>query len=197
VREREMIEVATRVFARRGYHLAAMDEIAEGAGISKPMLYAYFESKEGLCRACMRRARWQLFEAINESVDTAAPPDEQLWLGILAFFTFVEEQRDSWAILQPETVGPLAEETVQVRREVARGVAALLRDAAAAEGADPAALEATEPLARALIGAGESLARWWPESPRMPRESIALLLMNLAWMGFGDLVRGDVWRRPA
>ena len=55
-----MVEAATRVFARRGYHQSSMDEIAGRARISKPMLYAYFDSKEGLCRACIRQARRRL-----------------------------------------------------------------------------------------------------------------------------------------
>ena len=53
VRERQMLAVAQRVFAERGFRAASVDEIAEGAEISKPMLYAYFVSKEGLYRACM------------------------------------------------------------------------------------------------------------------------------------------------
>lgn len=202
VREREMLEVATRVFAERGYHGASMEEIADGAGISKPMLYAYFESKEGLFLGCMRRARVQLFEAINQGADAGAAPDEQLWLGILAFFGFVEEQRDSWVVLLGEAaagVQPFASEGAKVRRDVSRLVGTLLHQAAAERGADPQALEATEPLARALIGAGESLASWWRENPGVTRDGMGRLLMNFAWMGFGDLVRGERWAgvRPA
>jgi len=196
VREREMLEVGTRVFARRGYHGASMDEIADGAGISKPMLYAYFDSKEGLFLACMQRARAQLFEAINEGADAGAAPDEQLWLGTCAFLWFVEDRRDSWTVLLGEAAAgaePFAREGAKVRRQLARGVGTLLGAAAAAEGADTDALEATEPLARALIGAGESLASWWAENPTVPRETVARLLMNFAWMGFGDLVRGERW----
>jgi hypothetical protein len=69
----------------------------------------------------------------------------------------------------------------------------LLRRAAAAEGVDAAGLERTEPLARALIGAGESLASWWRENPEETREAVALLLMNFAWVGLGELVRGRRW----
>jgi AcrR family transcriptional regulator len=195
VRERQMLEAATAVFARRGYHDASMDEIAERAGISKPMLYAYFESKQGLCQASIRRARRRLFEAINAAADVEAAPDQQLWLGVTAFLAFVEEEGDSWALLRGDALGPFAKEVIAVRQEVSRGVAPLLRDAAAAAGAGEAALISTEPLARALVGAGESLARWWQENPGVPRDTVALLLMNFAWMGFGDLVRGEVWRR--
>src|SRR5215212_11380728 len=99
VREQQMLEVAERAFAQRGYHAASVDAIAEAAGISKPMVYAYFGSKEGLYRACMRAARERLFEALREGVDVTAPPDRQLWHGLLAFFTFVERRPDSWSVL--------------------------------------------------------------------------------------------------
>ena len=195
-RERKMLKAATEVFARRGYHHASMEEIARRSQISKPMLYAYFDSKEGLCRACIRQARRRLFDAIAEATDTAAEPDEQLWSGISAFIGFVDRQRDAWEVLMGEAtagVGAFARDIAEVRSDVADGVKPLLRAAAQAEGVDPEVIEATDPLAHALIGAGESLARWWRIHPGMPRDSVALLLMNFAWLGFGDLVRGEVW----
>lgn len=197
VREQEMLEVAMRVFSQRGWHRASMDEIAAGAGISKPMLYAYFGSKEGLCRACIQRARRRLFERIGTAVEAAAAPDEQLWLGLSAFLAFVDEERDAWRVLLGEEtagVAPLADEGVRVRREIAEGVSGLLRQAAGGGNVSLRPAEPTEPLAHALIGAGESLARWWHDHPHVPRETVARMLMNFAWMGFGDLLRGERWR---
>lgn len=199
VREQQMLQVAERTFAERGFHAASVDAIAERAGISKPMVYAYFESKEGLYRACMERARGRLYGAINDGADAGAAPAEQLWLGLLAFLTFVDEQHDSWVVLFGEATagaGPFAEEGARMRRGIARLVGQLLRDAAAAEGAVASRLETTEPLAHALIGAAESLAGWWAEHPDESKETVAVWLMNFAWMGFGDLVRGETWRPP-
>lgn len=200
VRERQMLEVAERAFAERGFNGASVDAIAEGAGISKPMVYAYFESKDGLYRACMERARQRLYDAINEGADAAAAPDEQLWLGLLAFLTFVDEQRDSWVVLFGEVAvgaGPFAEEGARMRRGIARLVGQLLRDAAETEDARASRLDATEPLAHALIGAAESVAGWWSEHPEESKETVALWLMNFAWMGFRGLVRGETWLAPA
>ncbi len=55
VRERQMLDSAVRVFSRRGYHAASMDEIAEDAGISKPMVYAYLGTKEEVFLAALHR----------------------------------------------------------------------------------------------------------------------------------------------
>src|SRR3954452_13089141 len=136
VRERQMLAVAERAFAERGYHAASVDAIAEAAGISKPMVYAYFGSKEGLYRACMERARERLFDALSRAADAGAEPDEQLWLGLLAFFTFVRDRHDSWAVLLGEVTagsGPFAVEGAAVRREIADLVGRLLQRAAESE----------------------------------------------------------------
>jgi AcrR family transcriptional regulator len=196
VREQQMLAVAERAFADRGFHAASVDAIAEGSGITKPMVYAYFGSKEGLYRACMERARTRLLRALAEGVDPAAPPDQQLWHGLLAVFTFVEREPDSWAILLGEVTagtGPFAQEGMEVRREMTVLVADLLRRAALAEGFDEGALVAVEPIARSLIGAGESLAVWWGEHPEEPAEKVARVLMNFAWNGLGGIIEGRGW----
>jgi len=196
IREPQMLQAAERAFADRGFHAASVDAIAEASGITKPMVYAYFGSKEGLYRACMERARVRLLAALREGVDTSAAPDQQLWHGLLAVFTFVERERDSWAILLGEVTqgtGPFAAEGAEVRRELAALVAELLRRAAAAEGLDTDTLGISDQLARALMGAGESLAVWWGEHPDEPVERVALVLMNFAWNGLGGLIDGRTW----
>ena len=197
VRQAQMLEVAERLFARSGFHAVSVDAIAEGAGVSKPMVYAYFGSKEGLYRACMEQAEARLYDSIGRGADAGAAAEQQLWLGLLAFVTFVHEHRDSWVILLGEATsgaGPFAPEAARVRRRVARQVSGLLRDAAAAEGVDARKLMATEPLANALIGAAESVANWWLEHGQESPETVATWLMNFAWLGFGDLVQGRAWR---
>jgi len=200
VRELQMLEAAERAFAERGFHGASVEAIAAASGITKPMIYAYFGSKEGLYRACMQRARARLIAALREGVDTGAAPDQQLWHGLLAVFTFVERERDSWAILLGEVTqgtGPFVQEGTAVRRELSALIAELLRRAAAAEGLDTGPLAVADQLARALMGAGESLAVWWSEHPEEPVERVALVLMNFAWNGLGGLVEGRSWTPAA
>jgi AcrR family transcriptional regulator len=191
-----MLTVAQQVFAERGFRAASVDAIASGAEISKPMLYAYFGSKEGLYRACMQRSRAALVDALDTAAASSETPDQRLWAGLLAFFTFVEEEPEAWAILAGEAGaggGALAADGADARREIAGTVGGMLRDAAAAAGADKQALAATEPLGLALVGAAESLSRWWQAHPDQPCEAVARLAMNFAWMGLGRLVTGEAW----
>src|ERR1700752_1279958 len=100
VREQQMLDAAVQVFSRRGFHAASMDDIAESAGISKPMVYAYLGTKEELFIACLHREGTRLMEAIAAvGRDENVPAEEQLWRGLRAFFTFVGAYRDGWAVL--------------------------------------------------------------------------------------------------
>src|SRR5205823_7998720 len=93
VREPQMLDAAVAVFAERGYHGASMDEIAAGAGVTKPMVYSYFGSKEDLYLACIDHAGTRLMEAVDEAGREERDPERQLWLRLLAFFRFVGEHR--------------------------------------------------------------------------------------------------------
>lgn len=190
-----MLAAAQRVFSRRGFHDASMDEIADGAGISKPMLYAYFDSKEGLYLASIRRSGEVLMAAIAEAADQSLPADEQLWRGVRAYFEFVGTQRDGWSVLYREANtagGEPAAEVAGMRRRIVQLVAALIADVAKSKGGHLEGPE-VEALAQAIVGAGESLANWWNEHPDQTAEDLASRLMNLTWMGLGDLYEGRRW----
>ena len=180
-REQQMLDVAGRVFAERGYHAASMDEIAGGVGVAKPMLYAYFGSKEGLYLAAVRREAARLLAALRE-VGSSHEPREQLRAGALAFFSFVAEQREGWAVLFREAAtggGAAAAQVAQSRRELAATVGVLLHRLA------PEADH--EPLAEAVVGAGEALANWWVAHPDEPPERMADRLMAVVWTGLERL----------
>src|SRR5947209_20601374 len=98
-RERQMLEVAGRSFAARGFHAVSMDEIAKQAGISKPMLYHYFRSKEGLYVAYVRQQGSALLDGMRNAPGRDAPPAERLWEGTLSVRRYVDEHRPGWARL--------------------------------------------------------------------------------------------------
>lgn len=199
-RERQILDAAVRVFARYGYHSASMDEIAEEAGISKPMVYAYLGSKEDLFTACIRRETGRLMEAIAAGVSATPSPDMSLWQGLLAFFTYVAQGRDSWLVLHRQARsqgGPFADELAEARLRAIELIASLLAQRAGEASGDTAGHEGRV-LAAALVGAAESMADWWLDNPDSgTARTFANRLMNLVWMGFGDLVEGRLWQRPA
>jgi AcrR family transcriptional regulator len=196
VRERQILDAAVAVFSERGYHSASMDEISEVAGVSKPMIYAYLGSKEDLFGQCIRREATRLLEAVTAGVRIELPPDMQLWHGLRAFFRFVGEHRESWRVLHRQATsqgGPFSDEVIAMRTRAIGLVDALLVSTATKHGLDEQATRATEALAAALVGSAESLADWWLDHPDISDKMLASWLMNLVWMGFGDLVEGTQW----
>jgi AcrR family transcriptional regulator len=194
-----MLDAATAVFSERGFHAASMDEIAERAGISKPMVYLYLGSKSELFSACIRRAGGQLTEAISAAADPLLPADEQLWAAVQAFFQFVGEHRDAWAVMfrQARGEGEFAGEVATIRALVTGNVAELFaRAVQSSRSVDPGPDELLA-LARALVGTGEAMAEWLLDHPAELPATAATRLMNVLWMGLGSLVRGEVWRHPA
>jgi AcrR family transcriptional regulator len=198
VREQQMLDAAVQIFARRGYRAASMDEIAVAAGVSKPLVYLYLNSKDELFTACIRREAEALKAAVRASVEPAAPADRQLWSGLLGFFEHTAAHPDGWMVLyaQARTVGePFADEVAAMRAEIVHFVTGLI--AAAARDADCDAELADREvaaLAHALVGAAESLAGWAQSAERRPsaRESAATL-MNFAWSGLDNLMTGRRW----
>jgi AcrR family transcriptional regulator len=182
-REQQMLDAAVATFARRGYRAASMDEIAEAAGVSKPLVYLYLTSKDELFSACIRREAAALTVAVRDAVETGATPERQLWSGLLGFFEHTAAHPDGWTILysQARTVGePFAAEIAVLRAEIVDFVAALI--AAACGSQDVAAY------AHALVGAAESLAGWAASAPApVPTgRELAASLMTFAWSGLSQ-----------
>ena len=198
VREQQMLDAAVKVFSRRGFHAASMDEIADDAGISKPMVYAYLGAKEELFVACLHREGTRLMEAIVGAVGPDLPFDERLWRGLRAFFGFVGAHRDGWAVLYRQARGeqPFAGELAAMRARMVEVVAGVLEQGLLAEGREVHEAE-VELMAYALVGATESLADWLVDHPDADPDGMATRMMNFVWTGAGDLLAGELWRPPS
>lgn len=197
VREQQMLDAAVQMFARRGYHAASMDEVAELAGVSKPMVYLYLGSKEELFLACIRREAGRLLDAFAGQVNQADAPDQQLWHALRAFFVLVAENRDSWRVLHQQAPAhgePFAGEVAAMRTAIIAFAADLIDKNIRSRGVSEATEQDVAALAHALVGAGESLADWATEHPEEDPATTARRLMNFAWMGLDNLLHGSIWR---
>jgi AcrR family transcriptional regulator len=163
-RERQMLQIAAGVFGRRGYHAASMDEIARACGVTKPMLYAYFESKDGLYLATVDRMGRELVAAV-EALLEEPDPRARLRRGVDVILRFIDRDRHGWAVLYAEGLGegPVARHVARYRQRIV-GLAAVTL----AEAAPGSSVAAAEPYAVGLLGAGEALARWWLDLGKLP-----------------------------
>jgi AcrR family transcriptional regulator len=176
LREQLILRVAGQAFAEGGYDRASMDSIAELAGVSKPMLYAYFGSKEGLYVAYIERTGGELVQRLVNA-DGTDGQSGRLRAVISEFLGFVEEHRDGWTVLFRELTArqPIADQVAQLRAEIVGEVRRMLEGAAEDGGAGAwSGLKppASEGIAEAVVGAGEALANWWLNKPDVPRDDV-------------------------
>ena len=172
VREPLILEVAGQVFAADGYERASMDRIAELAGLSKPMLYAYFGSKEGLYSAYIEVTGGELVQRLARADRSHLAREARLREPISEFLAFVAEHRDGWNVLFHEVTAsrPLVELVAELRGQVVDEVRRMLE---AGSGSWPGLLPpASDGVAHAIVGAGESLANWWLEHPEVKRDQV-------------------------
>jgi AcrR family transcriptional regulator len=168
-RERVMLRAAGEAFATHGFHGSSMDEIAHAAGISKPMLYRYFGSKEGLYAAYLQMTGQELVDRVRAPDTRGQAPQARLRAGARAFLIYVEEHRAGWTVLHGETTAPA---DAEVAREVAELRGRIIRMLTTLFG--------NEAFAHAFTGAAESLATWWVNQPQPSLDEATAILMSIA-----------------
>ncbi len=199
VREQQMLEAASVLFGEQGYHAVSMDQIAEVVGISKPMLYAYFESKEGLCIACLRRAGADAINAIGMSYEASNTAEQALWAGFLSFFNFVRREPQSWRLIRSQAsydVGIFQQMISEIHNDLLAVIQELARTTSRETAGDPFADDQSRVfVSQALFGAAASMADHWLEGDcATPAEDSATALMNFFWIGMRAMADGEVWK---
>jgi AcrR family transcriptional regulator len=166
VRRRQIVELAEELFSERGYPGASMDELARRAGVTKPVIYELFGSKDGLFRACLERSAERLATDVADAVRAESDPEARLRAGGLAFLRFAADHRLAWQLMME---GRFSDTATEVRRSQAALVVDLLREIAPA-GVDQRELEVA---AHAVNSAYEGVAHWMWEHPDVPLEQLA------------------------
>jgi AcrR family transcriptional regulator len=174
---RPLIEqAATRLFAERGFAATTVDDIVRAAGLTKPMLYRHFESKQALCVALLERSRAELVAApLAQFTPGAGEPRAQVPSMIEAWLEWIEKHPDAARLLLTPISGD--PEVERVQRELhARQAAtqtALLREFI------PGLKDAeAEPLGEVVRASLVAVALWWLDHPEVPREVPARTLVR-------------------
>ena len=166
VREQQLVELAEQLFSERGYAGASMDELARRAGVTKPVVYELFGSKEGLFGVCVDRSIERLASEISDAVHAEDDPEARVRAGGLAFLRFAANNRVAWELMME---GRFSDAAVEVRCRQAALVHELLLEKAPAD-VDPRELELA---AHAVNSAYEGVAHWMWEHPDVPLERLA------------------------
>lgn len=182
-RREQILTVALDVFASSGFHGASMNDIAEAAGVTKPVLYQHFDSKRDLYQALLDDVGNRLLEAISKATAEATDGKSQTELGFRAYFRWVADDHDAFRLLFGSGTASDDEFSAviaRVNREAAAATAPLI----AADIDD----DTRRTLAYALIGLAEGASRQLVEKGRdFDPDRVASEVSSLAWAGLRAL----------
>lgn len=188
-RRAQLLEAAKAVFVDRGYHAAGMDEIAERAGVSKPVLYQHFPGKRDLYLALLDAADEEIVADVLNSMKSSQNNKERVQATVSAYFAFVDREGGAYRLVfESDLVNDpqVRRRIIEVQEHCARAVAELIR-----HDTDCTPQEATL-LATGVVGMAQVAARHWLSNGReMPQEQAVRLVAELAWRGMRGLPRVD------
>jgi AcrR family transcriptional regulator len=193
-REEQIVRIAAEVFGARGFAATSVAEIAERAGISKPLIYNYFGSKEGLFSACLHRAGAILAEEMERIAGGDAVGLERALRTLEGIFTLLEPQPWIWRLFFDPTI-PQGEEGIAA--EIARytdritaladqGVAEMMRLSGVDDPLDISALTSV------WMSVADSLVTWWLDHPDETPASMTRRCVRLFGVVLGAPLPADV-----
>jgi AcrR family transcriptional regulator len=183
-RRAQLLDIGRAVFAERGFEAASVEDIAQRAKITKPVVYEHFSGKEGLYAVIVDREVQALLGRITAAL-VGTHPRALLEQAAAAFLTYIEEEPEGFRILVRDspvtsTTGTLA----SVIGDIAMQVEYILRDQFEARGFDTR----LSPLySQALVGMVALVGQWWLDAGEPKRDVVAAHLVNLAWNGLEGL----------
>ena len=186
-RRAQLLAAALEVFTSAGYHAAAMDEIADRAGVSKPVLYQHFPSKLELYLAVLDTHIDSLVFAIQRAIQSTPDNSIRVQATVAAYFDFIEADGEAFRLL--------FESDMNVEPAVRERLNRMTYDCAAAVSAvisldTGLPQEAAMLLGVGLIGSAQVTARHWLErDSKLTREQAQNLVTNIIWRGISGFPR--------
>lgn len=183
----QLMRVGRELFASRGYEATSIEEVANRAGVSKPIVYEHFGAKEGLYAAIVDQEMETLVRRVSDSISEGAPR-QRFDAAVVAFLTYAREQPAGFAVLTRDSP------TAAARRGLTRVIDDLadrVGDIVAAEFARAGFDRKVAPVyANALVGMVTQVGQWWASEGRsFSIEHVARHLAALGWMGLRHLPR--------
>ncbi|WP_425306134.1 TetR/AcrR family transcriptional regulator [Actinomyces succiniciruminis] len=178
-RREQLIAVARALFAEKGFEATSIEEIANRAKVSKPVVYEHFGGKEGLYAVIVDRELTAISTTITQALKSSSSASVIVERAALALLTYIEESSDGFRILSATNTHS-SDTYSTLLADVAIQVSGLLAKQFSTHGLDPR----TAPLyAQMLVGIVAMPSQWWLDNPAMSKEEVAAHMVNLAWNG--------------
>lgn len=185
-RREQLIEIGRALFASKGFEAVSVEEIAASAKVSKPIVYEHFGGKEGLYAVVVDREMRALTDALIGSLsDTDAHPRQIVERAALALLTYIEENPEGFQVLvrdSPSTdptgsfsslLGDVSSKVEQILVEWFKRQHLPVKNAPY--------------YAQMLVGLTVFTGQYWADRPKLGKEQLAALIVDLAWHGLSRL----------
>lgn len=180
-RRRQLLGAAQEVFVAQGYHAAAMDEIAERAGVSKPVLYQHFPGKLELYLALLDEHAEALVKIVRDALASTTDNKMRVQASMQAFYDFVAGDGEAYRLVfesDLRNVAPVRARVDRANQQCAEMIAQVIAEDTNAP-TDEAYL-----LGMGLVGMAEVSARYWLSQHRaIPKDTAEKIIARLAWRG--------------
>ncbi len=188
-RRKQLLNAALEVFVAQGYHAAAMDDIAERAGVSKPVLYQHFPGKLELYVALLDQSCDTIISSTAEALESTEDNKLRVTATMKAFYAYVASEEGAFRLVfesdltnEPAVRERVDRVTIECANLIARVIA---EDTGLPE-------EQSHLLAVSLVGMGQVSARYWlHQHGTMDQQTAASLVAGLAWRGIGGYPRTE------
>lgn len=187
-RRHQLLDVARELFSAGGFHATSMDEVAEAAGVTKPVLYQHFPSKRALYTELLEDVGRRLLETLTEAAASAQIGRDLVQNVFASYFRFVTDNASAFRLLFGASVRNDAEFA-----RVAESVLELLADAVAGMMALDLPLEHRRVLAHAVVGMAEGVSRraLFDDDAEGDPDVLTHWTCELVWYGLRGIRTGD------
>lgn len=180
-RRAQLLVAARDVFAAQGYHAAAMDDIAEKAGVSKPVLYQHFPGKLELYRALLTTYADELVERLRTAIQSTQDNRERVRAAVAAYFDFVGGEGRGYRLVFESDVRGEPEAAAVVEDATGRCIDLIAEAVTTDAGLDAPRARL---LAVGLVGLSQVAAKYWLDTDQqVTRDEAVELMSSLAWKG--------------
>lgn len=181
-RRAQLLTVAQEVFSSRGYHATAMDEIADRAGVSKPVLYQHFPGKLDLYVALLDSHVDELNADVRKALESTSDNKQRVRNAVGAYFDFVRSDTGAYRMVFESDLRGEPAVQAALERATSDSVSAISETIVSDAGLDEARARL---LAAGLVGISQVSARYWLDNPGVDRDDAIELIATLAWRGIG------------
>jgi AcrR family transcriptional regulator len=180
----QLLAAAREIFATHGYHAAAMDDIANHAGVSKPVLYQHFPGKLELYLALLDEATEEFLNRLHQALASTTDNKQRVLASLTAYLQFVDDESGYYRLLFESdlvNVPQVKQRLDELTSACSHEIAAVIKEDTGLSNAE------SDLLAMGLVGMAETTARYWKVSQTsqtsLSRDAAADLVATLGWRG--------------